>query len=175
LINLQIGVNNCDGINPGDDYNFKYNTDGSLEFYDRQIYSARCGDYYDTSHFVYLNDTVLFNNSDIRYCSAIDTIIYLKDNLHVSTIPLFYYGRNSFFQGCGGNFFNINSYIFEFFKFVSKNMPLINEIKIGGDRLFYVVKYSYLFNGNNDVSQMIMNLYSRLPEYNKRIKYRFEY
>ena len=168
LANLLLGVNACDGYLPGDDYSFYYNADGSMDYYDRRIYLARCGDYYDTARFVYLNDTVLFKAGYWYNCETTDTLIYYNDDLHVSSIPLFYHARNNFVQGCGGNFFN--SGVTEFFKFGSKNMPLIKQIKMGGIYLHRVVNFSYLFNANKDVSQLIMEI-----DYNKRIKYKFEY
>jgi hypothetical protein len=170
LINLKIGVNSCDGYLPGDDYTIKYNVDGSMDFYERRVYLARCGDYEDTARFVYLNDTIIFN-SEYWFEKTTDKFIYYNDNLHVSTIPLFYHARNYFVQGRGGNFFN--SGVTEFFKFGSKNMPLIKKAIIYDG--VTVVDYSYLFNANNDVSQLTMNVTSLFDFLNKRIKYKFEY
>lgn len=165
----------CDG----NEYFFTYNSDGAMATYKRFIVSGRCGGYEDTARFEYKQDTTIvhrgFNYEPLQH----DTVFYFTDNEHVSTIPLFYNNKNgsdlySFISG--GYFMGTTSFL-NFLPFQTKNMPLIKQVRASMNPFptGFVIDFTYQFNSNNDVSQLIMNLSPEIEDYPSKVKYKFEY
>lgn len=165
---------NCDG-GYSYSYSFLYNLDGSLRNFSKGLTYTRCSGYGDYADLEYKNDTVFYTFGPDYVCNSIDTVTFYNDNEHLSTIPLFYIPRCGELSLCGGGTFF--SYTL-FLKYSSKKYPLIKQIRNNFFGETFLVDYSYSFNSNNDVSQMIID--ARVINYdftdiNKRLKYKFEY
>ena len=151
---------------PLDKFSFEYDSLNRFTKIYRMPILSRCSGLFGEIDFSYSkNNDTTYAYSFADGCGTFDTLIY-NDSLHVSNIPCF----GTFYPlsiSCGKFYTDIiDNTLGSLLLHSNYNYKLIKSISSNN----YQLHYSYSFNSENDVNEMVIDINSA-----KKMKYVFEY
>lgn len=164
ITKINDGYSNCASLDPNIfSYDFQYNlvfdSINRIKAYSYIPYSSSCGSNYSTtaSYRFTSNEDTCFVKYETDACVAEDTILYYND-IHRSSIPFLSY-TYKFLSPCYAKSFNEGNYKypgFDLYKYSDYQYKLIKEVRIHNPYISYNFQYSYQFDSNDNVKEVLV-------------------
>lgn len=181
VINLFTDYKSCDILDYYADFQFLYDSSNRIKQYNYTPYSTRCasnGNLGTNANYTFSsNEDTCFIIYDGDYfgCQDRDTIIYY-DDYHRSKIPYLGYTYSGY-SDCSLRFSNG----FDVFPYSNHNYKLIKEVRTAiwntspGFTIPYTLNYSYQFDNNDNVKEVLVKVSNHFGGYFKDYKIKFYY